>query len=62
MVTKDANETYENVKKGAYVISPNENAEAILIATGSEVQLAISAQKELSEKGIERRSDASLHD
>lgn len=52
-ITKDAEETYENVKKGAYVISPNDNAEAILIATGSEVQLAISAQKELSEKGIE---------
>lgn len=51
-ITKDANETYENVKKGAYVISPNESAEAILIATGSEVQLAISAQKELKAKGI----------
>lgn len=51
-ITKDANETYENVKKGAYVISPAENAEAILIATGSEVQLAISAQKELETKGI----------
>src|SRR5699024_648811 len=51
-ITKDAEETYENVKKGAYVISPNENAEAILIATGSEVQLAIAAQEELTTKGI----------
>ncbi|HLR59859.1 MAG TPA: transketolase [Pseudogracilibacillus sp.] len=51
-ITKDAEETYENVKKGAYVISPNKNAEAILIATGSEVQLAIAAQEELTTKGI----------
>ncbi len=51
-ITKDAEETYENVKKGAYVISPNDQAEAILIATGSEVQLAIAAQKELKDKGI----------
>ena len=51
-ITKDVEETYENVKKGAYVISPNDNAETILIATGSEVQLAIAAQKELTAKGI----------
>lgn len=42
----------ENVEKGAYVLSPaQEEAEGLLIATGSEVQLAISAQKELREKG-----------
>src|SRR5699024_3498041 len=51
-ITKDSETTYENVKKGAYTISPNEDAEAILIATGSEVQLAIAAQKELNNKGI----------
>src|SRR5690625_7015670 len=35
-ITKDSETTYENVKKGAYTISPNEDAEAILIATRSE--------------------------
>jgi transketolase len=42
------------VEKGAYVISPaaGEQADAILIATGSEVQLAINAQKALAKEGI----------
>ncbi|WP_164219603.1 transketolase [Virgibacillus sp. YIM 98842] len=46
---------YDGVKKGAYVISKSEreNPDALLIATGSEVQLAVEAQKALSEKGIE---------
>ena len=41
------------VKKGAYVLSPSqgETPEGILIATGSEVDLAVKAQKELAEKG-----------
>ena len=43
----------EGVSKGAYVVSPNEKAEAILLATGSEVSLAVEAQKALSEEGIE---------
>src|SRR5699024_7767409 len=50
--TKDSETTDAYVKKGAYTMSPNEDAEAILIATGSEVQLAIAAQKELNNKGI----------
>lgn len=43
----------ENVQKGAYVISPQEGnkPEGILIATGSEVSLAIKAQKELKTQG-----------
>ncbi|GGC81258.1 transketolase [Enterococcus wangshanyuanii] len=43
----------ELVKKGAYVISAQKGAkpEGILIATGSEVNLAIEAQKLLSEQG-----------
>ncbi|HGF8309742.1 TPA: transketolase [Enterococcus faecium] len=43
----------EMVKKGAYVLSPSqgETPEGILIATGSEVDLAVKAQKELAEKG-----------
>ncbi|WP_339211871.1 transketolase [Aeribacillus sp. FSL K6-3256] len=46
---------YEGVKRGAYVISKGEKEvpDALLIATGSEVQLAVHAQKALKEKGIE---------
>ncbi len=41
-----------HVKKGAYVVSPaKDEAEGILMATGSEVDLAIRAQKELLEQG-----------
>lgn len=43
----------EGVSRGAYVVSPNENAEAILLATGSEVSLAVEAQKALSTEGIQ---------
>ncbi|MGH2064514.1 transketolase [Aerococcus urinaeequi] len=43
----------EGVRKGAYVISPAAGEqEGILIATGSEVSLAIKAQTQLAEKGI----------
>lgn len=45
---------YEGVKKGAYVVSKGEKEtpDALLLATGSEVQLAVAAQKELSGKGV----------
>ena len=45
---------YENVSKGAYVVSPStkEVADALLIATGSEVNLAVDAQKALEGEGI----------
>lgn len=42
----------EHVQKGGYVLSPAaEQPEGLLIATGSEVQHAIGAQKELLEQG-----------
>lgn len=46
-------EKQAEVKKGAYVLSPQkgEKPEGILMATGSEVQLILQAQKELQEKG-----------
>lgn len=46
---------YEGVKRGAYVISKGEKdvPDALLIATGSEVPLAIRAQAALKEKGID---------
>ena len=40
------------VEKGAYVVSPAENPQALLLATGSEVSLAVDAQKQLAEEGI----------
>lgn len=44
---------YEGVKRGAYVISEAKgNLNGILLATGSEVSLAIEAQKELEKDGI----------
>ena len=47
---------YKEVSKGAYVISKeNHHLDATLIATGSEVSLAVEAQKELLAKGIDVR-------
>lgn len=45
----------EGVRRGAYVVSPQEGGkpEGILIATGSEVNLAVKVQKELLEKGTD---------
>lgn len=47
--------TFEKVSKGAYVISParKETPDAIIIATGSEVSLAIEAQETLREDGFD---------
>ncbi|MFW6299163.1 MAG: transketolase-like TK C-terminal-containing protein, partial [Bacillota bacterium] len=47
--------SYEQFKQGAYIASDKEDFEGILIATGSEVELAIKAQERLSEKGIHVR-------
>lgn len=45
----------EGVRKGAYVISPakNDTPDGILIATGSEVNVAIEAQAKLSKQGVD---------
>ncbi|MDZ5473374.1 transketolase [Bacillus sp. 31A1R] len=45
---------YDGVSKGAYVISPaiNGNPQALLLAAGSEVGLAVEAQKALESEGI----------
>ncbi|WP_418909798.1 transketolase [Bacillus pinisoli] len=47
-------EAYEGVKNGAYVVSKStkEVPDALLLATGSEVGLAVEAQKVLNEEGI----------
>ncbi len=44
-------EQLSNISRGAYVIVESEDPDAILIATGSEVSLAISAAEKLSEEG-----------
>ena len=47
---------YKDVAKGAYIISKEKaHLDATIIATGSEVSLAVEAQKELFEKGIDVR-------
>ncbi len=49
-----AENAYEGVKKGAYVVSKaSEQAEVLLLATGSEVPLAVDAQVELQKQGIQ---------
>ncbi|MFB1081008.1 transketolase [Jeotgalibacillus sp. JSM ZJ347] len=50
-----AESAYEGVKKGAYIVSPSEKDEAdvLLLASGSEVGLAYEAQQSLREKNID---------
>lgn len=44
----------EGVRRGAYVLSPAEGtADVLLLASGSEVSLAVEAQKQLKNEGIE---------
>ncbi len=52
-----AEKAQEGIERGAYVLSDAQNGkpQAQLIATGSEVQLAVAAQKALAEQGIEVR-------
>ena len=45
-------EQLANIKRGGYVLSGSQNAQAVLIATGSEVELALNAQKALAEQGV----------
>ncbi|MGD6854505.1 transketolase [Bacillus infantis] len=46
---------YEGVSKGAYVVSPagKDQADALLLASGSEVHLAVKAQEALKKEGID---------
>ena len=45
----------EGVLKGGYVIAGVENSQAAIVATGSEVSLALQAQKLLSDQGVRVR-------
>lgn len=42
-----------DIKRGGYTISARPDAKAVLIATGSEVELALNAQKALAEQGVD---------
>lgn len=55
-VTNITHATYENVSHGAYIVSKEkEKLDGILIASGSEVELAIQAQSELLKQGQDVR-------
>lgn len=55
-VTNFTHATYEDVYHGAYVVSQEkDNLDGIIIATGSEVELAMQAQKALLEQGKDVR-------
>ncbi len=45
-------ENIEGIKKGGYVLSAKDGAKANILATGSEVEIAIQAQAKLAESGI----------
>jgi transketolase len=45
----------EGLLKGGYVLADSENPEAILIATGSEVSLAVKAYEQLKAEGVQVR-------
>jgi transketolase len=45
-------EGLDGVRKGGYVLSDAPDPKAVIIATGSEVQLAVAAQKLLADEGI----------
>jgi transketolase len=47
-----APETVQAIRRGGYVISDAADAEAVILATGSEVSIALAAQKTLAEAGI----------
>jgi transketolase len=51
------NDVHANIRRGAYVVSDAANGkpQAQILATGSEVQLAVAAQKALAEEGIQVR-------
>lgn len=46
---------HAGVKKGAYVVKDSENAQVILIASGSEVSLALDSAEALAKEGIAAR-------
>lgn len=55
-VTNLPGTSYDGVKRGAYVVSPEkERVDGVLLAAGSEVELAVEAQKSLRRRGLDVR-------
>ncbi|WP_377891378.1 transketolase [Alkalihalobacillus sp. R86527] len=52
VVTDSHEQAYEGVKRGAYIVEGSNNSDALLLASGSEVGLAVEAQKLLEREGI----------
>ncbi|MBD3586930.1 transketolase [Salinimonas sp. HHU 13199] len=50
-IARDASQV-ENIAKGGYILKETDDAKLILIATGSEVNLAMNAAQQLEEEGI----------
>jgi transketolase len=48
-------EQADGIRKGGYVLSEVENPQAVIVATGSEVEIAMAAQKALAEDGVRAR-------
>ncbi len=53
-VERDA-QTIQNIRRGGYVLRDAQDARAIIMATGSEVGLALQAQEQLAQQGIATR-------
>ncbi len=49
---QNLDETNEDALKGGYIVKKQDNPDLIIIATGSEVKLALDASKKLEEEGI----------
>lgn len=47
--------SFDNLKTGAYIISDSQDYDGTIVATGSEVELAIKAQKLLDKEGVKVR-------
>ena len=47
--------SFDNLKTGAYIISDSQDYDGTIVATGSEVELAIKAQKLLDKEGVKAR-------
>lgn len=52
VVTDSHEQAYEGVKRGAYIVEGSNNADALLLASGSEVGLAVEAKNLLEKEGI----------
>lgn len=54
-INQDTYASATNSQYGAYVLSDSDDPQALIMATGSEVQLALEAQQTLAERGISTR-------